>query len=51
MDMTGSNFIKHLKKSVEEGKVKEEAINTAVRRILEMKFVLGLFDDPYKFLG
>ena len=50
MDMTGANFIKHLKKSVEEGKVKEETINTAVRRILEMKFVLGLFDDPYKFL-
>ena len=50
MDMTGSTFIKYLKKSVEEGKVSEAAIDNAVRHILELKFVLGLFDDPYKFL-
>lgn len=50
MDMTGATFIKYLKTLLEEGKVKEEAINNAARRILEVKFALGLFDDPYKFL-
>lgn len=50
MDMTGAVFIKYLKQSVEEGKVSEKTIDNAVRRILEMKFILGLFDDPYKFL-
>ena len=50
MDMTGASFIKYLLQSVNEGKVSEEAINTATRRILEMKFLLGLFDDPYRYL-
>lgn len=50
MDMTGASFIKFLSQSVSEGKVSEEAINTATRRILEMKFLLGLFDDPYRYL-
>lgn len=50
MDMTGAVFIKYLKQSVEEGKVSEETIDNAVRRILEMKFILGLFDDPYRYL-
>lgn len=50
MDMTGATFIKHLTESVEEGKVSEKSIDTAVRRILEMKFLLGLFDDPYRYL-
>ncbi|MDD6209535.1 MAG: beta-glucosidase BglX [Bacteroidales bacterium] len=50
MDMTGAVFIKHLKQSVEEGKVSEKTIDNAVRHILEMKFILGLFDDPYKYL-
>ena len=51
MDMTGASFIKYLTQSVKEGKVSEEAINTATRRILEMKFLLGLFDDPYRYLN
>ncbi len=50
MDMTGATFIKHLTESVKEGKVSEKSIDTAVRRILEMKFLLGLFDDPYRYL-
>lgn len=50
MDMTGAVFSKYLLESVEEGKVSEETINLAVRRILEMKFILGLFDDPYRYL-
>lgn len=50
MDMNGSIFINHLKKSVEDGNVSQETIDNAVRRILEMKFLLGLFDDPYRYL-
>jgi|AGTN01.1.fsa_nt_gi Beta-glucosidase-related glycosidases len=50
MDMTGATFIKHLTESVKEGKVSEKTIDNAVRRILEMKFLLGLFDDPYRYL-
>lgn len=51
MDMTGAIFSKYLQQSVEEGKVSEETINLAVCRILEMKFILGLFDDPYRYLN
>lgn len=50
MDMTGATFIKYLTKSVKEGRVSEETIDNATRRILEMKFLLGLFDDPYRYL-
>lgn len=50
MDMTGATYIKYLTESVEEGKVSEKTINNAVRSILEMKFLLGLFDDPYRYL-
>lgn len=50
MDMTGATFINHLTGLVKEGKVAEKTIDNAVRRILEMKFLLGLFDDPYRYL-
>ncbi|WP_416445213.1 beta-glucosidase BglX [Leeuwenhoekiella sp. A16] len=50
MDMVGEGFLTTLKKSVEEGKVTEEAITEACRRILEAKYKLGLFDDPYKYI-
>lgn len=49
MDMQGEVYFKYLKKQVEEGLVDEELINNAVRRILRVKFLLGLFDDPYKY--
>ncbi|WP_036152697.1 beta-glucosidase BglX [Maribacter forsetii] len=49
MDMVGEGFLTTLKKSVEEGKVTEEAITMACRRILTAKHQLGLFDDPYKY--
>ena len=49
MDMVSEGFIGTLKKSVEEGKVSVETINTACRRILEAKYKLGLFDNPYKY--
>ncbi|HEY9184544.1 MAG TPA: beta-glucosidase BglX [Salegentibacter sp.] len=49
MDMVGEGFLTTLKKSVEEGKVSEETITTAARRILEAKHKLGLLDDPYRY--
>ncbi|MAW94238.1 MULTISPECIES: beta-glucosidase BglX [unclassified Leeuwenhoekiella] len=49
MDMVGEGFLTTLKKSVEEGKVTEETITNACRRILEAKYRLGLFEDPYKY--
>lgn len=51
MDMTGATYIKFLTQSVNEGKVSEATIDQATRRILEMKFLLGLFDDPYRYLN
>ena len=49
MDMVSQVYEKCLKKLVQQGKVKEDLINDACRRILKMKFALGLFDDPYRY--
>ncbi|MBK6930384.1 MAG: glycoside hydrolase family 3 C-terminal domain-containing protein [Saprospirales bacterium] len=49
MDMQGAVYQRFLKQSVEEGKVPIAAIDASVRRILRLKFELGLFDDPYKY--
>jgi beta-glucosidase len=49
MDMVGEGFLLTLKKSLAEGKVKLQDIDAACRRILEAKYKLGLFDDPYKY--
>ncbi|MFL9843744.1 beta-glucosidase BglX [Flavobacterium rhizosphaerae] len=49
MDMESEGYVKHLEALVKEGKVSEERINDAVRRILRVKFMMGLFDDPYKY--
>jgi beta-glucosidase len=49
MDMQGEVYFKYLKKQVEESLVKESQIDDAVRRILKIKFKLGLFDDPYRY--
>ena len=49
MDMQGAVFQRFTKQSVKEGKVMRQQIDEAVRRILRLKFELGLFDDPYKF--
>lgn len=50
MDMVGEGFLTTLQKSVDEGRVSEEEITTAARRILEAKYKLGLFEDPYRYL-
>lgn len=49
MDMGSGGFIGTLKKSLSEGKVTEVEINKACRYILEAKYKLGLFANPYKF--
>jgi len=49
MDMQGAVFHNHLAKAVKEGHVSEARIDESVRRILRQKFLLGLFDDPYRY--
>ncbi|GAB1450406.1 hypothetical protein MASR2M47_04620 [Draconibacterium sp.] len=51
MDMVGEGFLTTLKKSLAEGKVTTEDIDVACRRVLEAKYKLGLFDDPYRYLS
>jgi len=47
MDMVGEGFLTTLKKSFQEGRVTQKEIDQACRRILEAKYKLGLFSDPY----
>lgn len=49
MDMVAEGFVGTLGTSLKEGKVTEAQIDQACRRILEAKYRLGLFKDPYKF--
>ncbi|WP_293931160.1 beta-glucosidase BglX [Sphingobacterium sp. UBA6645] len=49
MDMVGEGFLTTLKKSLEEKRVTEVDINRAVRYVLEAKYRLGLFEDPYRY--
>jgi beta-glucosidase len=46
MDMVSEGFTRTLEKSLSEGKVSQQSIDQACRRILEAKYKLGLFDDP-----
>jgi len=50
MDMQGLGFISTLKKSLADGKVTIQDINTSCRRVLEAKYKLGLFEDPFRYL-
>ena len=49
MDMVGESYLNTLPSSLAAGKVVMEQINTACRRILKAKYLLGLFENPYKF--
>lgn len=49
MDMVSEGFTSTLKRSLAEGKITQAHIDQACRRILEAKYKLGLFNDPYKF--
>ena len=50
MDMESYIYLDHIKELLNEGKVKISQIDDAVSRILRVKYELGLFDDPYKYL-
>lgn len=47
MDMMGHCYDKHMAKLVEEGKISMQLVDDAVKRVLRIKFRLGLFDNPY----
>jgi beta-glucosidase len=47
MDMEGNLFGTVIVDQVRSGKIRESAVDEAVRRILRVKFALGLFDHPY----
>ena len=49
MDMCSEAFTATLEKSLQEGKVSMDEINQACRRVLEAKYKLGLFHDPYRY--
>lgn len=49
MDMESNVYVTELAKLVKKGLVKESVVDDAVRRILRVKFELGLFDNPYKY--
>lgn len=51
MDMVGEGFLNTLKKSLKEGKVTQHEIDLACRRVLEAKYKLGLFENPYKSIS
>ena len=51
MDMESYLYVEHLTHLVKEGKVDEKLITDSARRILRVKFELGLFEDPYKYLS
>ena len=47
MDMMSFGYVQYVKALVDEGKIKAETIDNAVRNILKLKFRLGLFENPY----
>ncbi|HSV09766.1 MAG TPA: beta-glucosidase BglX, partial [Hanamia sp.] len=49
MDMVSEDILKYAAQLVKEGKVSVKTIDDACRRILEAKYKLGLFDDPYRY--
>lgn len=51
MDMVSEGLLNTTAKSLKEGKVSLERINEACRKILEAKYKLGLFEDPYRYLN
>lgn len=49
MDMESHFYVTELVNLVKSGKVKESEVDDAVKRILRVKFELGLFENPYKY--
>ncbi len=51
MDMQGGLYSKYIPELVSEGKIKLHQLDEAVRKVLNIKYQLGLFDDPYRYLN
>ena len=51
MDMVGEGFLTYITQLLKEGKITMQMVDAACRRILEAKYKLGLFDDPYRYLN
>ena len=51
IDMESDVFVKYLPELVEQGRVDEALVDAAVKRVLRLKFELGLFDDPYQYIN
>ncbi|MFA0963831.1 beta-glucosidase BglX [Roseivirga sp. BDSF3-8] len=49
MDMMGDAYLDHIPDMVRNGKIDEAYLDQAVRNVLQLKYDLGLFDDPYKY--
>jgi beta-glucosidase len=49
MDMVSEGFLTTLEESLKQGKVSLKTIDEACRKVLEAKYKLGLFDDPYRY--
>jgi beta-glucosidase len=51
MDMVGEGFLLYTKELIQEGKVSQQTVDAACRRVLEAKYKLGLFDDPFRYVS
>lgn len=51
MDMQGGVYSQYIPELLAEGKIKETTLDAYVRSVLEMKYRLGLFEDPYRYLN
>ncbi len=49
MDMEGGSYEEGMKKLVEKGKIDEKMLDDSVKRVLRIKFKMGLFDDPFRY--
>ena len=49
MDMVSEGLFKYVEQGIEEGKISMDVLDNACRRVLEAKYRLGLFDDPYRY--
>lgn len=50
MDMVGEGYLSTLKKSLDEKKITMQDIDRACRKVLEAKYKVGLFEDPYRYI-
>lgn len=51
MDMQGGVYAQYIPELIKEGSIKESTLDAYVKRVLEMKYRLGLFEDPYRYLN